>query len=134
MFNWLPNSFLKGLSIPKVRVLSNLDFQGCYYEQQDYADDEMDLRKNALILISEDCESMAATLAHELRHHWQRTFAGIEVPAIEFQAELEFDAAMTRYYTESFTEFDALRFEYIHTKTEENDYVWGLVKKYWRLK
>lgn len=126
--NWLPNSFLKGLPTPNIALVSDSGYSGAYYQHQDYAWDDMDLRSKPLIIIDICITDAASTIAHEMRHHWQY-HNGIEFDNVAWNRDINYYDALIEYYTKSYTEFDALRFERKFAPDEDNEYIWMIILK-----
>ena len=83
-----------------------------------------EMKFGVIVINPEYPENFAAHLAHEWRHHWQVyhgwKYDGIGADVLD---ELEYDDAVYRYFTESYCEMDALRFQKkysnIHDSWEE---------------
>jgi len=107
--NWLPNSLRKGLDTPQILIGDNPDYGGCYYNVQDYVDDELDLTKKAVIIIT-DTDRMESVIAHEFRHHWQ-TYTWGKLPTHPWQQGKSYKKSIKKYFRGARHEMDALQFE-----------------------
>ena len=60
-FSWLPNSLLKGVSLPTIEIVENLDYSALYYSETGH------------IVVCYDPSSafFASSIVHELCHHIQ---------------------------------------------------------------
>ena len=126
--SWLPTSFLKSVNTPRVAFVSNVSYGGCYYKQQEFANDDIDLRRSALICISNKYEdTIASTIAHEFRHHWQQLAWGNNAKVTRLDWSQGYDKGIIKYFTSDFREFDALRFEHKYARDYLNDAWWGLL-------
>ena len=116
---WLPNSFLKGLTIPDIYVEeeANQNYSG-YYEFEDGI--------GHLVIVEN--EHYASTLAHELRHHWQRTVGNLDQSSA-WDPNLTYEDAIVKYFRTQSWEMDALLFEHKYAKDEINDYWIGLLNE-----
>lgn len=119
-FNWLPNSFLKGLVLPELYVGDSGRYGGMYTHISDKF-------PHGRIIINpvdrEDSESFRASLAHEIRHAWQEQngweMVGSDWPGII--ARIPYEKAIVKYFTTYAHEMDALQFEYKHAKYWGNE-------------
>ena len=116
--NWLPKP--KQLSIPDICIVDDYDYSGCYYHPQwneAVLDDKCVSLENGLIVIRID--TSPSTIAHEFRHHLQY-MRGFDFGVQEWDFNKPFKDAIIEYYSESFTEMDALLFECKHYPDDDN--------------
>lgn len=120
-FNWLPNSLLKGITLPQLIYDPEYEANcgGCY-------------QKNVIII--KECDEPANIIAHEFQHYLQ-DMAGMLTEPVSWQetyeaANCDYEAAITKYF-QQWHEYDALRFEFKVAPTELNEYWWrALVQGY----
>lgn len=114
--NWLPNSFRKGLSVPRIAVIDDIHYSGEYWrrtESRYITPFDMDLREGPIIVLTS--KSGPSSIAHEFRHHWQCESAGLSklysVWAPASDSDADYWKEIKRYFTEYPHERDALMFE-----------------------
>ena len=126
--NWIRRKCDKSIPMPDVMFYPLADASGRYYppknrEMYDFNGKPYHMRYG-VIVINPEYDNIDSTIAHEWRHHWQH-FHGIkfEISSLTMFKELEYNESLLKYFTESKTELDALRFEYkyagIHDGWEE---------------
>jgi len=116
--NWLPKP--KQMSIPDIYIVDNYDYSGCYYKPQRneaILDDRCVSLENGLIVIKRD--TSPSTIAHEFRHHLQY-MNGINSEIQEWDFNKPFKDAIIEYYTNSFSEMDALLYECKYYPDDDN--------------
>jgi hypothetical protein len=119
-FNWLPNSFMKGLSIPKLLFIDDVHYGGVYCPVQENKIFDFDLKHTSIIIINIDNvkedQELASTIAHEMRHHYQTYKFGIETNIIEWKESYSssintYKDNIIKYFNSSIREMDALNFQ-----------------------
>tara|TARA_R110000851_G_scaffold142629_4_gene281333 strand:- start:191 stop:571 length:381 start_codon:yes stop_codon:yes gene_type:complete len=115
---WLPNSLLKDLhSPPSIVYEPYVDQQYRGYYTHGTA---------KLVIVETDEELIQSTIAHEFRHMLQY-FSGRPLESTSFESTYEnYEDQITKYFTNSWSEYDALQFEYKHSKNWLNE--WWLKK------
>jgi hypothetical protein len=108
--NWLPLSDRKNIrTIPVVFEENFGQEYGGYYD--------------GTKIVAVESETVAATLAHEFRHHIQRELnIRHSVDGSVWRSDLPYEEAITVYFRNQVHEFDALLYEYRVVKSELNDY------------
>ena len=110
--NFLPLSYRKNVTLPKVVIEPKLDqAYGGYYSE-------------GVIVVVEN-EHMASTLAHEFRHHLQSYYGCTCVPVSVTKEDLTYEnyfKFIRNYFRSSWSEMDALLFESKFTPTSVNNY------------
>lgn len=100
--NFLPLSYRKNVTLPKVIIEPNIG--------QNYGGYYLD---NTIVAV--ETETIAATLAHEFRHHLQHYY-GYQTVIIEItDSDIKYDnynKFIRSYFRRSWSEMDALLFEY----------------------
>lgn len=101
--NWLPNSMLKGLTLPEIRFIEVENASGSYTPPY---------KKNKpLITISTLWpEDIHETIAHEFRHHWQLYNVLGEFPDWPWGRGTDYKESIIDYFTGAWHEWDALQF------------------------
>ena len=134
---WLQRSE-KWMTQPMVALADKYPGRGgaCYYHQcrsiVSIDGREISLRDAGLIVLRSDglpeVIETAALIAHEWRHCWQQQtgFRSDGKPDILAQ-DLPYEISIQRYFSESTSEADALRFEWEKTHSPLSDYWVGLV-------
>jgi hypothetical protein len=129
--NWIRNED-KSLVLPTV-VFAPLSSYSGYYVSPRAGEREIeggfyDLHFGLIVVSTLNPENVAATLAHEWRHHWQAcngwVYDGI---GWHSQSPANYDRAIKEYFTRSRCEFDALRFEWRKARCEVNEYWRGIL-------
>lgn len=117
--NWIRKKVDKSIPIPEV-VYHPLDKAGGKYYQPNNCelydpDGKPYLMRYGVIVIDPEYEPFQSTIAHEWRHHWQY-YNGIkfDISPIDLFDNFDYDTALLKYFTESNTEQDAVRFQYKH--------------------
>lgn len=135
---WLQRSE-KWMTQPMVAIADNYSRIGgaCYYDQGDrtvFIDGrEISLRDAGLIVLRSDYRlseviETAATIAHEWRHCWQQQSGFVSDSKSSILSQnLPYETKIKRYFSESNSEFDALRFEWEKTHSPLSEYWVGLV-------
>jgi hypothetical protein len=123
--NWVRNED-KSLVLPEVHF-SDIDNVGGYYipasDGEVLIDDRYYDKRNGVIVISSQYpDDIPSVLAHEWRHHWQH-FQGWKYDGIGWDSPVNYDAAIYDYFTQSYSEFDAFRFQCKKAKSETDD-IW----------
>lgn len=119
--NWVRLRCDKSIPMPEV-VYHPLDnASGQYYHPENNELYDVDGRpysmRYGVIVINPECELIHTTIAHEWRHHWQY-YHGIEPEISISKVDNEnYDESLLKYFTDSRTEWDAIRFEYKYAGT-----------------
>ena len=122
--NWIRN-FDKSLVIPEV-IFHRMDNAGAMYmpprnnEVYDEDGKPHDMKFGVIVINPDYPCYFEPHLAHEWRHHWQH-FHGWKYDGIGKQIlnELKYENAVYKYFTESYCEMDALRFQKKHSYISE---------------
>lgn len=114
--NWLPTSLFKGITYPKIiwEEFNNQNYSG-YFEHE----------TNLLTIVLYGEELIPSTIAHELCHYIQQCEGRLPSTDIDFNSEDNYEQAIYNYFQVSH-EYEALLFEYKHSKSWLND--WWLNK------
>ena len=123
--NWIRRKCDKSIPMPEVVYYPLSHASGKYYHPEDRnelydADGMPHSMKYGVIVINSNSIMMNTTIAHEWRHHWQY-YNGIEFeignpPDANLKKE-EYEKGLKKYFTDSKTEWDAIRFEYKYAGT-----------------
>ena len=116
--NWLRKKVDKSIPIPEV-VYHPLENAGGQYYSPNSDDELYDpdgkpySMRYGVIVINPEYGPYQSTIAHEWRHHWQH-YNGFEfeISPTRLFDEFDYDTALLKYFTESNTEWDAVRFQY----------------------
>ncbi len=118
--NWIRN-IDKSLVIPTVIFSSTINVGGWYRppdRSQIYVDGHYyDSCFGIIVVNATQPEEFAGTIAHEWRHHWQAyhgwKFDGMSgASLIDLINSAGYNKAIRKYFAESKSEMDALRFQY----------------------
>ena len=128
-FNWLPNSIRKGLSTPRVVLSNRIDCGGFYCnktpERYIHPWLGMDVSEAPVVAVTELAGSVAASLAHEYRHHWQWNNFGHRMrPSVWDSQNQDYKASIVRYFRTYWWEMDALKFELKHAPNDVSRLWW----------
>lgn len=109
--HWLTRRY-RGLLIPRVIVDDGLTETSGFYVRPAHdiwlmANGSVS-RSRGIIVVNGFCEP--CTLAHEYRHHWQWC-TGIRFNHTEWELAGTWEESISRFFSASWTERDALRFE-----------------------
>lgn len=115
-FNWLPNSILKGVKLPKIIYEEDTgqDYGGYYTFDSDH-----------IVIVETD--HISSTIAHEFRHYlqWDTKIRYI-MHGTSFNQGNNYELAIKNYFRDNIIEMDALLFEHKYAKNWLND--WWLRK------
>lgn len=112
----------KSLFLPEL-VFAEIPTGGCYHAPEHGVNEEYgcDARKGIIVVSTlYGSEVVAATLAHEWRHHWQ-WWSGIKFDYVPWIGEEDYDSELRAYFKRSSTERDALRFEMKKAQAPHHD-------------
>lgn len=134
-YNWLPTSFLKGVTIPRTIVLEDSEgFGGCYWKPQPESymvEGKFINFARGVIGVCHKTGNDGSTLAHELRHHWQylNDWENDNYTPWHY-LHGDYEDRIVYYFTTNATEMDALMFERKVQSTPLTDYWWDLIMRY----
>ncbi len=117
--NWLPTSILKDL--PPIKVVYEP------YKDQNYGGYYIPGFNEMVVVVGEEYEDLvASTIAHELKHHIQYCNGFSFEHSKNFSIEQSYEESINVYFSTQPLEYEALLFEYKHSKNWLND--WWLKK------
>ena len=133
-----------GIPMPRIEFVEWMDYAGGHYfaptgDVLELADGRELLCDKGIIFISYDPdvtsdEHIIASIAHEYRHHWQwYNFGELHgVDMLEVQPDVldDWDTMIVAYYSQSYTELDALLFEHRKYPTATSGRSLGLLNHY----
>src|SRR3990167_108469 len=100
--NWL-KKYDKSLSLPLVLFIEDMEHNGLYYEPQNreiIVENKLySVEKGVLLIRLSDREDadVAATIAHEWRHHWQRFNSSLYYDGNDFNSQILYKDAIIEY-------------------------------------
>jgi hypothetical protein len=118
-FNWLPNSFLKGLPSVNLVFVENAYFGGCFLDVQNFIDDgeylgfPFSVQNKPLIVININ-HDISSSLAHEIRHNYQSYNFGMNHFGTDWQKLIKTNSykdSIINFFKYNWREMDALKFE-----------------------
>lgn len=125
--NWLPNSLLKGISLPKIVISDTEGYSGAYYLKGcPYEEFGYNNLKHGIIEIS-TCGDYLSTLIHEWRHHWQRE-NGWNLGGFDWNSGVSYKKSIIKYFTTLPHEMDALKFEIKYAPSDLNLSWWDWIQ------
>jgi len=117
--NWIRKKCDKTLVMPEV-MFFDMDFQGLYIDpiRAEYYDmDGHPVYAGFGIIIVNPiyADNIESILSHEWRHHWQ-LLNGMQYDGIDWNEldENDYEINVQKYFKESKSEMDALKFQYKH--------------------
>ena len=132
----------KTLPMPNLVYVEDLDVGGCYVPptNEPVGIDDIEIENPHGTIVVNHSRAYdplyfkeSSVLAHEWRHHWQ-FFNGIDDGRrkgdFDFSNYYTYESEMVKFFSNSYNEFDALRFEIKHAKSYHNEWVMALLRKH----
>jgi len=114
-FAHIPISIKKGISLPSILFEEDTgqDYSGYY-------------RTGTRQIVVVESEYYLSTIAHELKHYVQDWYGFRPLKTVVWEIQSTYEDSIHNYFHSSWSEMDALVFEYKHAKSELNE--WWLRK------
>ena len=122
--NWLTRKE-KDLPVPRLVFSDMTEFAGLYKPPSgpiEIGHSTLENKNGTIIVSTFDEAVIAPTIAHEFRHHWQYynfiSYDSDITNYYQYQKMYSYNEIIVKYFTNSFSEFDALRFELSYDKLD----------------